>query len=347
MSKKIKMIVVALFAMMSVSMFAQSIRIDKLEVRGQEIKAIDGVYNLVWLTENDTCKLTVSNVGNEPKELRIQVSTGPMRTCGKTRMIIQPKDKSVIAFGTYLWYQWRNTNPIKRSIIINYDGTKTKVDVKYSVLSSDRNLIFLKRNTKFGAVDINERDIIPFEYDGLEYCYFDNKIIKAKKNGKLGLIDEKNAILIPFDYDDILDFKNGLAHVKINDDEYVVNVNKTVVYELRKRFDEVCFGYDNVVEYVNEGKYGYLDAYYQVIIPAEYTGAHKYEKSGAVVQKNGKWGVVDKNNKIIIPFEYEDLSTFINNGVEIKAKKNGKWGKIDMDNKIVTPFIYDRIIDVF
>lgn len=60
----------------------------------------------------------------------------------------------------------------------------------------------------------------------------------------------------------------------------------------------------------------------------------------ARVKANGKWGYVNKNFKIIIPIEYEDASKYVTADL-LSVKKEGKWGCVDKINKIVIPFKYD------
>ena len=120
------------------------------------------------------------------------------------------------------------------------------------------------------------------------------------------------------------------------------------------------------------GKFGFVDANNNEIIPCIYDGISGINRSitggiismGVVenfwslfepmekkpgfhegiacVKKDGKWGAIDKTGNVVIPFEFTELEAF-NEGLAKAQKNNGKYGFIDKQGNIVVPFIYDCV----
>lgn len=373
MSTKIKMIAMALLAILSVTVYAQNLRIDKVEVKGREIQEVNGMYDLGVLKKDlDTCSITIINVGQESIDLTIR---GVIYfAVPKTPLPIQPDSKEIIKLCP------KSTRGDTKDICYfrdEYGDDLGRIVFRYSGISSEDELSFIVRGGKWGAVDINGNTVIPFEYEHLEK-FRDNEI-KAKKNGKFGLIDRKNKVLIPFEYEG-LDFnnyineneikakknskwglidksnkvlirfendgieygyKNGYAQVKRDGSYYVINKNNEVVYKV------IYGGGSKYKRIMKNQKVGFIDNNNQVVIPVEYDWALGYEIDHHLwVKKNGKWGAIDINNHIVFPFEYEDMDCFDYMGF-VAAKKNGKWGVVDKDNKVAIPFVYDGLSDKY
>lgn len=71
-------------------------------------------------------------------------------------------------------------------------------------------------NGKTGLIDLKGIQIIPCEFDN-DLLYFENNLALIKKDGKFGYIDVNADIIIPIIYDEAEDFSNGKAKVKRDD----------------------------------------------------------------------------------------------------------------------------------
>jgi hypothetical protein len=69
---------------------------------------------------------------------------------------------------------------------------------------------------KFGFIDRTGKTVIPFEYD---FGWPSDKYIIVKKNSKWGIIDSKNKIILPFEYAEILSTFDNSAWVIKNEGE--------------------------------------------------------------------------------------------------------------------------------
>ena len=54
-------------------------------------------------------------------------------------------------------------------------------------------------NSKWGFIDINGEQIVPFEYDSVQV--FVDGLARVQKNGKFGYVDHSGALIIPCEYD--------------------------------------------------------------------------------------------------------------------------------------------------
>ena len=92
-------------------------------------------------------------------------------------------------------------------------------------------------------------------------------------------------------YDSVESFYEGLAKVKLGDDE--------------------------------TGKYGYVDTTGKEVVPLKYDYTESFSGGLAGVRLNGKWGFVDKTGKEVVPVKYDSVNKFEDGLAQVKL--NGKW----------------------
>jgi len=139
--------------------------------------------------------------------------------------IIDINNKEIVPFN-YNWISQIDEAEENLFIISNPSGASLiNLNKKAFVSGEEIQSIFnsplkfiVKRNKKYGIVDLQNKIILPFEYDEIsnwtEYGPRNSKLIR--KNGKTGLIDENTfKITIPPKYDEFK-YINGLIFAKIN-----------------------------------------------------------------------------------------------------------------------------------
>ncbi len=92
-------------------------------------------------------------------------------------------------------------------LFIDQNGYKRKATKEeYQDLGMiNENLAYAKKDGKYGFINGNMEEMIPFDYD--EVGTFYNGIAPVKKGNKWGMIDSKNELVIPMEYDEIkMDF---------------------------------------------------------------------------------------------------------------------------------------------
>ena len=77
--------------------------------------------------------------------------------------------------------------------------------------SFSEGLALVKKAIKWGYVDKNGKEVIPFSYD--DAYSFSEGLALVKKAIKWGYVDKNGKEVIPFSYDDACSFSEGLARV--------------------------------------------------------------------------------------------------------------------------------------
>lgn len=255
---------------------------------------------------------------------------------------------------------------------------------KYVFLNpmDEKEMIYAQKSNKYGYIDIDQKIIIPFEYDQLSL--FSNDLASAKKNGKFGFVNRKGLVVIPFQFEEESFFRdNGLALVKKNesygfinksgkeilpiiyqqanvttaDSLVVVSKNgKWAVFSDQGKqktnfiYDEIIFSKIGLI-YVRKNKQiGYLDFNLKEVIPfGKYTYGENFNQNKlAIVSKNNRFGVVNQYGKEIIKTEYDTLEHPERDYSESKtfvARKNNYFILFDKKGKKVADKIKEYSFD--
>lgn len=188
---------------------------------------------------------------------------------------------------------------------------------------------------KWGFIDENDNEIIPFQYDAFSY-WGDNGLIpvgKAVFNDegesvvRYGYINEKGVTVIQFLFEDADGFSNHLAYVRDKRREW------------------------NSAGYINENG--------ELVIPYEYNWGLPFDKEGlAIVTKriedDNKYGMINSKGEEIVPclydgitepkFYYKPLNEELNlYMVENIAEDTEEYGCIRADGTEVIPVEHDMV----
>ncbi|OMF45041.1 hypothetical protein BK138_34075 [Paenibacillus rhizosphaerae] len=165
-------------------------------------------------------------------------------------------------------------------------------------------------------------------------------IVKNNKTNLYGFINTKGGLVTPLQYQEAGDFTEGVAHVKLNDSDYLINRFGKIITELSTKYDSsYSFKEGLSLAYQSKtGKAGYINKINKVVIPFNYNQGRDFSEGLALVQDgNGKSGYVNTSGKVVIPFKFKSGGDF-NEGIAPVQNKNGKWGYINKNGKEVIPF---------
>jgi hypothetical protein len=150
----------------------------------------------------------------------------------------------------------------------------------------------VKRNKKYGIVDLQNKNILPFEYDEISnWTEYGPRISKfIVKNGKTGLIDENTfKITVPPIYDEFK-YINGLIFAKKNNKAGIINEKGRVICPFI--YDEIFPSLLDVYDFKSDEKRIYArngNAYFQI------------NEKGEVLKSNITFKTVLKNTEIPAP----------------------------------------------
>lgn len=189
----------------------------------------------------------------------------------------------------------------------------------------------------------------------------------AVSNDKFGFINLEGEEIIPFIYDDAFPFYQGFASVKTGDKwQYIntrgekilssdkitsyqpLNDSKVVIYDSTKTIQhKLGFLLPTLTEFMNKvAKPNYKQQLFDLKSKAfiekdDFDEIAESNETGLIkVVKAGKVGLINTNGKIVIPTDYDEIGNL--KGKLICAKK-GKWGIIDYQNKVIIPFDYEAM----
>ncbi len=270
-------------------------------------------------------------------------------------------------------------------------------DVIYGLRPANDCLI-CKRGEKYGTVNVyTGKIVIPLEYERLElmHDYKCRDRLYAIKNGKKGVIDLNNRIIVPFDYDEIHFFADNDAYILSKAGVLYWHYNKQekrmcsmeTIATIRDTYFFCCGKeYNKLVKYKtnNSDKYGYINVQTGRMMPCVFDKAPGVINTYGIVQKglscaimsadgrmmcdyklpamtswesenfgqylvcrdaNAKWGVVDIYGNIVIPFKYEMIRMYKDGYFACKLGV-GRKGLIDKNNQVVIPFEYDDLVKI-
>lgn len=123
-------------------------------------------------------------------------------------------------------------------------------------------------------------------------------------------------------------YHEGLCAVNIGYREVLTNQ----VYDPREGF---------MTQVVNNGKWGYIDADDNEVIPLIYEEAGDFNNGEAIVKLGGKKFCIDKQGRQIREIIYDSVGDF-NNDLAI-VRKNQKYGMINQSYEEIIPLNYDLL----
>lgn len=174
------------------------------------------------------------------------------------------------------------------------------------------------KNQKKGIYNITKGEVLPVEFDNIEFSQSYDQEFIVTKNSKKGVFNYLGKEKIPIDYDEIKKKNSILVLSKDNKTNYFLN-NKIISDSLvlNKSF-EIYGDYisDTKTFYVfyKDKKLGILDSKSKVIIEPKYEDIeykrvieNSNKENFLVVKKGNLFGMIDLNEKEIIPIKYQNV----------------------------------------
>lgn len=91
------------------------------------------------------------------------------------------------------------------------------------------------KNGNYGFINENGDEVIPCIWKNSRGLFHDGLKIVKDNNGKFGYINKKGEIIIPCLYSDADEFHNGVARVKMDEKEMIINKNGEIIWPQEKR----------------------------------------------------------------------------------------------------------------
>ena len=176
---------------------------------------------------------------------------------------------------------------------------ETTIEAKYQDLKEVKDGIYIaKQNDKYGIIDQDEMEKIPFEYTGITYNETAKLYLAEDSEYKTSIIDEKFDIKL-----------TGILSELNTDKSYIrMRLNGEYKYynlKCEEKTNTQILEDNTIFLSKKDGKYGYVDKKGNVVVEHIYDDATEQNEYGFVaVKKNGLWGSIDKDGKVVIEPKY-------------------------------------------
>ena len=211
----------------------------------------------------------------------------------------------------------------------------------------ETNVIRVKKNGKYGLIDLDGKEILSAEYDQINALKGIKNSLLTLKDGKYGIVNDEGKILVQNKYAEITtleeDDKSGFI-VKNDEGKYgILSYSENQI--LDTKYDGIYKVYGNDMYVVKEAdKQKLVGKDGNVILENGYNEIKailKNKDNGIIIVKDGKYGVIKTNGETVIEAQYDDLKE-AKEGILI-AKKDNKYGVIDLTNAVKVEFKYANI----
>ncbi|MFN8674355.1 MAG: WG repeat-containing protein [Candidatus Sericytochromatia bacterium] len=213
-------------------------------------------------------------------------------------------------------------------------------------------LFFIFRNNdKYAIFDESTKKITGYIYEYINEHNTNENFILLKKDGKWGLLDLDLKEVIPNKYDDLSSFKNNTFIAKLNNQNTLIDVDiQKVISNSYKNIESYEFGF-GLFKVTNEinGKniYGLIDENGKEILKTKYNEIINIDSYGIVAKIDDKKELFDKNIKnvenIIYPFtdtinyvigkDYQKTGLITKYGEKIADTKYDNFSFLDNDGE--------------
>ena len=242
-------------------------------------------------------------------------------------------------------YQTKVINSKNEDILTGYE----QIEVLENMDENDNvwyeeNILRVKKNGKYGLIDLNGKELLPIEYDEITVLDGIENSIIIKKDGKVGLVNDTGSIIIDCNYKEIKKlgdtYKDGYITIDEQGKYGVVSATKKQILE--NKYDEIL--QISLKEYYlvkENGNQKLIDSKGQTIVEKGFDEIKSITTNGIIFTKNNLYGEMNTAGEITLETEYQNLKE-AKDGIYI-AKQNEKYGIIDNVGNIQIPYEYEGI----
>lgn len=204
------------------------------------------------------------------------------------------------------------------------------------------NLIAVETD-KWGVIDINGKEILPFDYDNIYEANFDEPFSVITRLGQSGLINKNGKLLIDAEYDKIDVFPEG-AIATYNTDSLLYSFFNTKGELKLTSKNKITNTKKNNLKIDDDNCYTSYYNYKGELIETIYNNNYNMSNPGPFYDcKTGFYGYSD-GSKLIIPCVYDYITRL--DDFHFKVMKNNKQGIVNIQNKTVLPIKYKYFTEV-
>lgn len=167
------------------------------------------------------------------------------------------------------------------------------------------------------------------------------------KTGKWGYVDDNEKEIVPFRYDEAQEFSDGMAKVSIDGKNGFINKKGKMV--IKPQSWGAGNFHEGMAWVISGDTYGYIDKSGKEVIPLKYHEASDFSGGLAKVGLGvnslfRKYGFIDRTGKEVTPIKYDYVDDFSEGYAVVRIGDlfSGKYGYIDSTGNEIIPLKYDK-----
>lgn len=242
-------------------------------------------------------------------------------------------------------YQTKAVNSNNEEILTGYDQIEALDNMdKNGNVWYEKNVLRVKKNGKYGLIDLLGKEILPVEYDEITVLDGTENSILTKKADKIGLVNDTGSIIIECNYKEIKKlgdtYKDGYITIDEQGKYGVISATKKQI--LDNKYDEISqVALKEYYQVKEDEKVKLINSKGETVIENGFDQIKSVTTNGIIFEKNNLFGEMNTSGEMVLEAVYQDLKE-ANNGIYI-AKQNDKYGIIDNVGNIQIPFEYQII----
>ena len=240
-------------------------------------------------------------------------------------------------------YQTKAINSKDETILTGYEQIEALDNIdKNSNVWYEENVLRIKKNGKYGLIDLNGKELLPAEYDEITVLEGIENSLIIKKDGKVGLVNDTGSVIIDANYKEIKGlgdtYKDG--YITIDEQGKYGLISATKKQILENKYDEIL--QVPLKEYYaikENGKQKLINSNGEVLIDSGFDEIKSTTTNGIIFVKDNLYGEMNTSGEVTIKADYQELKE-VKEQIYI-AKQNNKYGIIDGLGNGLTAFEYD------
>ena len=263
-------------------------------------------------------------------------------------MVIVPNNKKPVFICTYDIndetgeYKTKAINEKGEEILKDFEQIEVidNYDSKQNIWFEE-NVLRVKKDGKYGLIDLNGKEIIPCEYENIYSLKSIQDNFIVVKESKLGLVNSKGQFIINTEFSKIETLKEGNKDAYLVSDENglygVINVTGNKVLDNKYQKIKYLSSLD-VYSVKEDDKLELVNTKGEVLQTSEGEEYVFAKGENVIVKKDDKYGIETLAGETIIPYEYDELTYAFS--IYYMAKKDNTYGIINVSNEVIKDFEY-------
>ena len=240
-------------------------------------------------------------------------------------------------------YQTKAINSKDETILTGYEQIEALDNIdKNSNVWYEENVLRIKKNGKYGLIDLNGKELLPAEYDEITVLEGIENSLIIKKDGKVGLVNDTGSVIIDANYKEIKGlgdtYKDG--YITIDEQGKYGLISATKKQILENKYDEILkVPLKEYYAIKENGKQKLINSNGEALIDSGFDEIKSTTTNGIIFVKDNLYGEMNTSGEVTIKADYQELKE-VKEQIYI-AKQNNKYGIIDGLGNGLTAFEYD------